>query len=84
MNTVLKEALKTNICQVKFTKANGDVRDMRCTLSGEWIPEEARPKPLAEGAEPRKVNEEVQPVYDLDAQGWRAFRWDSIIEANEL
>ena len=84
MNTMLKELLSTSICQVKFTKANGEVRDMRCTLAGELIPEEARPKPLAEGAEPRKVNEDVQPVYDLDAQGWRAFRWDSIIEANEL
>jgi len=26
----------------------------------------------------KKVNEEVIPVYDLDAKGWRSFRWDSV------
>ena len=26
----------------------------------------------------KKANEEIMPVYDLDAKGWRSFRWDSI------
>ena len=36
---------------------------------------------MAEKMEPKKekkTNEDVCPVFDLDAQGWRSFRWDSI------
>jgi hypothetical protein len=25
----------------------------------------------------RKVNEEVMPVYDMESEAWRSFRWDS-------
>jgi hypothetical protein len=28
----------------------------------------------------KKVNEEVMPVYDLEAKAWKSFRWDSIKE----
>lgn len=28
----------------------------------------------------RKVNEDVMPVYDLEAKAWKSFRWDSIKE----
>ena len=36
--------------------------------------------PIVEGVEKKekKVNDEVMPVYDLDAKSWRSFRWDSI------
>jgi hypothetical protein len=26
----------------------------------------------------RAISSDVLPVYDIDAQGWRSFRWDSI------
>ena len=26
----------------------------------------------------KKVNEEVMPVYDIEAKAWKSFRWDSI------
>lgn len=27
---------------------------------------------------PKKVNEEVMSVYDLEAKAWKSFRWDSV------
>ena len=29
----------------------------------------------------RKVNEEVCVVWDMNAEGWRSFRWDKVIDA---
>ena len=28
-----------------------------------------------------KVNEEVRVVWDMNAEGWRSFRWDKVIDA---
>jgi hypothetical protein len=33
---------------------------------------------ILESKSDRKVNEDVMPVFDLEAGGWRSFRWDSI------
>jgi|TARA_R110000744_G_scaffold203817_1_gene322702 hypothetical protein len=71
-------ALRNGICNVIFTKKNGDKRAMRCTLEASLLPtmpvvDENNPKPV------RKSNPDVVAVYDLEAQGWRSFRWDSIV-----
>lgn len=58
---------------VKFVKKDGSEREMRCTLSENKIPSEKAPK----GAE-RTTNDNVVPVFDIENQGWRSFRWDSI------
>lgn len=72
----IKANLKERICQVTFTKVDGTQRIMNCTLNTSMIPvdlsEEKTGRTKAE-------NPDVQPVYDLEAQGWRSFRWDSII-----
>jgi hypothetical protein len=74
MNTELKAALTESIVQVTFTKKDGTVREMRCTL----MPEYAVYGDTKESQ--RRVNEEVQPVFDLDVQQWRSFRWDTVTE----
>jgi hypothetical protein len=64
---------------VVFTKKDGTERVMECTTSPELVPVE----PIVEGAEPKrekKVNEDVMPVYDLEAKHWKSFRWDSVKE----
>ena len=69
--------LKGNIAQVKFKKVNGDIRDMRCTLREDLLP------PVIESATTKgqhDANDEVVAVYDLDAEGWRSFRIDSVIK----
>ena len=62
---------------VTFTKKDGSERVMNCTTAESLVPQE----PIVESIEPKKekkTNEDVCPVFDLDAQGWRSFRWDSI------
>lgn len=73
----LKGHLAFGPVTVTFTKKDGTERVMNCTTNSTLVP----PVELKEGTEPKrekKANEEVMSVYDLDAQGWRSFRWDSI------
>lgn len=71
----LKGLLKTEIVTVKFEKSDGSIREMRCTLKEGQIPEEKMPKNSG-----KKHSDEVQPVFDLENQGWRSFRFDSVKE----
>jgi hypothetical protein len=47
---------------------------MKATLNENVIPQEFIPK----SEDNRKVNDEVIAVFDLENQGWRSFRYDSI------
>ena len=71
----LNEIFTANqVVLVKFIKKNGEERVMKCTRSLVMIPESSHPK----GTD-KKQSEETFPVFDLEAQGWRSFRLDSII-----
>jgi hypothetical protein len=73
----LKSHLAYGPTTVVFTKKDGKERVMNCTTNPELVPAVE----LLESAEPKKekkVNEEVMPVYDLEAKAWKSFRWDSI------
>lgn len=62
---------------VTFTKKDGTERVMECTTNPELVPAE----PVTESLTPKrekKPNEEVMPVYDIKAKGWRSFRWDAV------
>jgi hypothetical protein len=77
---IFKKWLKSHLAYgpttIVFTKKDGTERTMTCTTKYELVPVE----PIIEGVEKKekKPNEEVMPVYDLDAKGWRSFRWDAI------
>ena len=58
---------------ILFTKSDGTERQMRCTLNVDKIPADFSPKNTE-----RKKSEEVLPVFDIENQGWRSFRLDSI------
>ena len=68
--------LQMDVLTVTFTKKDGSERVMNCTLREDLLPK----KVVKEGEEKkvRKVNENVVPVYDLDAKAFRSFRLDSI------
>ena len=73
----LKSHLAYGPVTVVFTKKDGTEREMNCTTNSNLVP----PVEVKESTEPKrekKPNDEVMPVYDLDAKGWRSFRWDSI------
>jgi hypothetical protein len=56
-----------------FTKSDGTERQMRCTLNIDKIPADFLPKNTE-----RKKSDEVLPDFDVENQGWRSFRLDSI------
>jgi hypothetical protein len=74
------EQLKNNVCEVTFTKVNGDKRVMPCTLREDLLPPVLKQDPDAD----RKVNEKTVSVWVTDANGWRSFRVDSVIEVKVL
>lgn len=70
----IKDALHNGVVVVSFTKTNGELREMRCTLRADMIPQ----TPVVEGKEPKKENAAVQAVWDIEKQAWRSFRFDSV------
>ena len=62
--------LESSPVEVTFTKRDGTERVMNCTLQPEYLPETV--------GDIRKKNDDSLAVYDLEAEGWRSFRWDSI------
>lgn len=74
---VIKSLLKSH-CEVTFTKVDGTIRTMPCTLKTESIPAEGFPI-LKEGSKPKKDNPETISVWCLDKQSWRSFRIENII-----
>ncbi len=80
---IFKRWLKSHIAYgpttVVFTKKDGTERVMLCTTNPELVPAVE----VTESTEPKKEkkkNDEVMPVYDLEAKAWKSFRWDSIKE----
>lgn len=70
----LKQSLQNGIVTVVFEKADGTLREMRCTLQSEYLP----PQLLQEGATARAENPNTLAVWDIENGGWRSFRMDSI------
>jgi hypothetical protein len=74
------EALKANVCKVTFTKLNGEVREMPCTLREDLVPKYERKTPVVESEETIKVKETspTLSVWCTDKGAWRSFRVDSV------
>ena len=62
--------LEQSVVEVTFTKKDGTERVMTCTLLEDYLPETT-------GAG-RSAGSDALAVFDVDADGWRSFRWDSI------
>jgi WYL_2, Sm-like SH3 beta-barrel fold len=71
---VLHDDKVKDLC-VTFTKKDGTLRDMRCTLVEGKIPSDKIPK--TEGSAVTSSGSAVR-VFDLDKTEWRSFRWDSV------
>ena len=57
-------------CEVTFTKVDGSLRTMPCTLMDSLLP----PKPVTEDKKPREINYNTLSAYALDKNEWRSFR----------
>jgi hypothetical protein len=71
----VKSVLAEGQVTVKFTKKDGSLREMNCTLHELYIPSEKMPKGTG-----KTENSEVLAVFDVEKMEWRSFRWDSINE----
>lgn len=75
------KSLKNGVCKVVFTKANGDTRVMHATLNESMLPEQIDLEEAIQ-KKTKKPNPNVLAVFDVEAKGWRSFRWDSLKEFN--
>ena len=70
--------LESGIVNVKFTKTDGTEREMKCTLLKEIV----KPHEKKTDRE-KKINDNIISVWDIDKEGWRSFRYDSIISIHK-
>lgn len=69
----VKDHLRYGPVTVYFLKKDGTERKMRCTLKPEEVKEYEKKTDRV-----KTVNEETCPVFDLEKQEWRSFRFDAV------
>ena len=70
-NQNLLDALNRGRVSVHFTKANGEHREMICSLHNDYIVDKTFSRNKA-------CNEVAQSVWDIEKEAWRSFRWDRV------
>lgn len=73
----LKAQLEQNVLVVDFTKLNGDKRVMTCTLREDIKPAATKTDTMSQ-KKVREISDAVVSVWDVNAKGWRSFRYDRI------
>ena len=73
----LKNLLEQNVLTVDFTKLDGDKRVMTCTLREDIKPPAAKTDAMSQ-KKVREISDAVVSVWDVNAKGWRSFRYDRI------
>ena len=69
-NREIRDLLAHGVCEVTFTKLNGELRTMPCTLDSTLLP----PQPLKEFHETRLYKPETLSAWCVDKSEWRSFR----------
>lgn len=68
----LRGVLRTETVRLTFRKKDDTIREMVCTLNESKLPKREQ------GKESRAENINSMPVFDLEKNEWRAFRFDSV------
>ena len=79
-NREIRHLLSEHDCEVTFTKVDGSVRTMPCTLRAEAMPQQA----VNEHHQTRLYKPETLSVWCLDKSEWRAFRVANVTEVRVL
>lgn len=80
----VRSLLQKGPITVTFVKADGTVRDMKCTLDWQHIPEDKQPKATPVDGIVKESKQRKEPdvhslrVFDVDKQEWRSFRFDRL------
>lgn len=75
----LTDLLKTKVITVKFTKTDGSIRTMKCTLKDDYITVPSKTSTISTKA----VNDKMVTVWDIDKDSFRSFYVDSIISVDD-
>jgi len=76
----MRYELSQGLCEVTFTKINGDERVMTCTTELDAIPEGNRPK----GTSKEIKDQTTISVWDINAEGWRSFKSENVTKFKAL
>lgn len=79
-NREIRHLLHEHVCEVTFTKLNGDVRTMPCTLKPDAMPQVA----VNEQHQTRAYKPETLSVWCVDKGEWRAFRVANVTEVRVI
>lgn len=74
--------LQEGICEIIFTKVNGETRRMPCTLKSNLLPT-VSVKELRE-EKTRKINEDNLSVWCTDKNAWRSFKLSNFISIRKI
>jgi hypothetical protein len=79
----VRSLLQNGTVTVTFIKADGTVRDMRCTLDWQTIPADKQPQDvpvekLLETKKRKQPDPHSLRVFDVEKQEWRSFRFDRL------
>lgn len=77
----LKVLLAQNVLVVDFTKLDGNKRVMTCTLREDMKPRASKDDVLSQ-KKVRELSDAVVSVWDVNAKGWRSFRYERINSVN--
>jgi hypothetical protein len=72
--------------EVTFTKVDGEIRTMPCTLNEALLPVVVQVTPTADTppARVKKFNPAVMSVFCTDKQEWRSFRIENLISVKAI
>ena len=77
LETLFKE---NQMVEVTFTKVDGSIRVMPCTLNPDLVPKVE----VTEGKRTKAPNPNTMSVFCTDKAEWRSFRIDNVITAKAL
>lgn len=75
----IQSLLTENVCAVTFTKVDGELRIMPCTLRPDLLPRVEKAMAVE-----RPRNPENMSVWCVDQQGWRSFRLANVTTVRVL
>ena len=79
-NQEIRNILQHGVSEVTFTKLNGELRTMPCTLDTTLLP----PLSLNESHKTRPYKPETLSVWCVDKSEWRSFRVANVIGIVQL
>lgn len=84
----LSELLRTGECVIEFTKVDGSIRSMPCTLNEALLPPALvhktntdNPTDFPAPKKEKRINPDVLSVWCIDKKEWRSFRIANVISA---